>query len=166
MAIGTISWYSSLMENDQSSTDLAWLLHRNGQRLRGSVDQIALAHGLSGGLRDYMVLMLLEKAQPKTQSELADLAGIDKTTIMALIDRLEREGLVERKLDPANRRVRIPVLTARGRELQAMITTARLRAADQVPGMTPDEMHTLRALLIKLDAACEAAGIKIIGSCV
>jgi MarR family transcriptional regulator, organic hydroperoxide resistance regulator len=154
------------MKSDEISSDLAWLLHRNGQRLRSYVDQIATSHGLTGGLRDYIVLTTMEKAQPKTQSELGDLAGIDKTTIMALIDRLEREGLVERKHDPANRRVRIPVLTSKGRKLQATITSARIKAADQVPGMSANEIQTLRALLIKLDAACEAAGIKIVGSCV
>jgi DNA-binding MarR family transcriptional regulator len=154
------------MAADESPIDLAWLLQRNGQRLRSAIDQISVAQGLSGGLRDYIVLTAMEMQKPKTQSELGELAGVDKTTLMALLDRLERDGLVERKLDPTNRRVRTPVLTPKGRDLQTAVTVARLRAADEVPGMTAAELQALRALLIKLDAACEEAGMKIVGSCV
>ena len=132
--------------------------------MRGSVDQVALAHGLSGGLRDYIVLMMMEKAQPKTQSDLGELTGIDKTTLMTSLDRLERDGLVKRKLDPTNRRVRTPVLTPKGKKLQAEITAARLRATDHIPGITANELQMLQALLIKLDAAWEAAGVKIVSS--
>jgi DNA-binding MarR family transcriptional regulator len=157
---------AGVMAADESPIDLAWLLQRNGQRLRSAIDQISVAHGLSGGLRDYIVLTAMEMQKPKTQSELGELAGVDKTTLMALLDRLERDGLVERKLDPTNRRVRTPVLTPKGRDLQTAVTVARLRAADEVPGMTAAELKALRALLIKLDAACEEAGMKIVGSCV
>ena len=147
------------------SQDLAWLLQRNGQRLQAATDRTALAHGLTGGLRDYVILVLLEREQPKTQNELGQRAGVDKTTLMAVLDRMEREGLVERRLDPKNRRVRIPVATAKGRKLLAAVTAAR-RAAEEVPGMTATELKTLRKLLIRLDEACEAAGLKFTGSCV
>ncbi len=154
------------MAGSDISTDLALLFQRNGQRLRNTIDQISVAHGLVGGLRDYAVLTTLEEQKPKTQSELGELVGLDKTTLMAQLDRLEREGFVERKLDPANRRVRTPVLTPKGKKLQRTITVARRKAVDDIPGMTASELQTLRALLIKLDAACEEAGMKIVGSCV
>ena len=112
-----------------------------------------------------MVLVLLERDQPRTQVELGQRAGVDKTTLMAVLDRMEGQGLVERTLDPNNRRVRIPVATAKGRALQAKITAAR-RAAEEVPGMTASELNTLRKLLVRLDEACEAAGMKFTGSCV
>jgi len=144
--------------------DLAWLLHRNGQRLRAASDRLALAHGLTGGLRDYVVLGLLEQEQPGTQALLGQRAGVDKTTLTALLDRMERDGLVERRLDPNNRRVRIPVATARGKKLLATIGAAR-RAAEEVPGMTATELRQLRKLLTRLDEACEAAGMSFSGSC-
>jgi DNA-binding MarR family transcriptional regulator len=149
----------------KKSQDLAWLLQRNGQRLQAVTDRVALGHGLAGGLRDYVILVLLECEQPRTQAELGHLAGVDKTTLMAVLDRMEREGLVERRLDPTNRRVRIPVATDKGRALEATITASR-RAAEEVPGMTATELKTLRALLVRLDEACEAAGMRFSGSCV
>jgi DNA-binding MarR family transcriptional regulator len=115
------------MAKGDQCDELVWLLQRAGQRLRAVTDHIAVAHGMSGGLRDYIVLTLLLTARPNTQVELAVLAGVDKTTLMALLDRLEQEGLVERKLDPGNRRVRKPVATPKGEKLQAAVTAARRR---------------------------------------
>ncbi len=145
--------------------DLAWLLLRNGQRLQAETDRVARSHGLTGGLRDYVVLVLLESEKPRTQIELGQLAGVDKTTLTAVLDRMEEAGLVERRLDPNNRRVRIPVATAKGVRLRGVITAAR-RAAEEVPGMTAKELQVLRKLLMKLDGACEGAGMKVSGSCV
>jgi DNA-binding MarR family transcriptional regulator len=157
------SYHPSVASTDTSG-DLAWLLHRCAQRLRAAIDVIAIKNGLSGGLRDYMVLTFLEEKRPKTQNELAQLAGLDKTTLMGVLDRLEREGLVERQLDPNNRRTRTPVATTKGRKLQNAVTAERLAAA--IPGMSASELRTLRGLLTKLDAACEEAGSRMSGPCV
>jgi hypothetical protein len=55
-------------------------------------------------------------------------------------------------------------VTPKGRKVQAALTVARRRAADEVPGMTAGDVKTLRALLVKLDRGCEEAGMKIVGS--
>lgn len=144
--------------------DLAWLLHRCGLRLQTDIDSLAVKNGLSGGLRDYILLTVLTVEQPETQNELAQIVGLDKTTLMKALDRLETQGLVERKLNPNNRRTRTPVATAKGRKLEKKITTARL--AVPVPGLSIDELETLRALLLNLDVACEDAGMEMSGSCV
>jgi DNA-binding MarR family transcriptional regulator len=146
------------------SRDLAWLLQRCGQRLRVATDAIAVKNGLEGGLRDYIVLICLATERPKTQSELGRLTGVDKTTLMGVLDRMAQEGLVERQLDPNNRRTRTPVLTARGEQVCGKVTTERL--AVEIPGMSAGELRSLSSLLTKLDAACEAAGMMISGSCV
>lgn len=146
------------------SSDLAWLLQSNAHRLRNALDRLAVAHGLRGGFRDYVLLTLLELERPATQAELGQLAHVDKTTLMSTLDALEAAGLVERKLNPGNRRVRQPVMTAKGRKVLTAVNVAR-RASEAVPGMTARDLKTLRALLVKLDAACEAAGLTAPGSC-
>lgn len=156
-------FYPSTVASTDTTQDLAWLLQRCGQRLRAAIDAIAMRNGLSGGLRDYIVLTFLDEKRPKTQNELAQHAGLDKTTLMTVLDRLEREGLVERKLDPNNRRTRTPVTTAKGRKVQHAVTVERLAAP--IPGMSASELRSLRALLTKLDATCEQAGLLISGSC-
>jgi hypothetical protein len=59
---------------------------------------------------------------------------------------------------------RTPVLTTKGRKLQNVVTMERLAAP--IPGMSATELRTLRALLTKLDVACEELGLKTSGSCV
>lgn len=144
--------------------DLAWLLHRCGLRLQTDIDALAIKNGLSGGLRDYILLTVLTVEQPETQNELAQIVGLDKTTLMKALDRLETQGLIERKLNPNNRRTRTPVTTAKGRKLEKRITAKRL--AVPVPGLSVDELEMLRGLLTSLDAACEDAGMEMSGSCV
>ena len=104
----------------------------------------------------------MQSSKPAAQSKLA---GLDKTTLMAALDRLERASLVERQLDPGNRRVRIPAITPPGSRVQEAITAAR-RAAEEVAGMTAKELQTLRKLLARLDQPCEATGMRSSGSCV
>ncbi|CAL9443579.1 Transcriptional regulator SlyA [Streptomyces sp. enrichment culture] len=52
-----------------------------------------------------------------TQSQIAEATGLDKTTMVVLTDHLEREGLAERTPSPSDRRVKILVLTDKGRRL-------------------------------------------------
>src|SRR5262245_53953119 len=54
-----------------------------------------------------------------TQIQLADMCGLDKTTMVVTVDELEKAGLVERQTSPTDRRARIIVVTPEGREVSA-----------------------------------------------
>jgi len=71
-------------------------------------------HGLS--LRDYEVLVRLSEAEGRLM-RMAELAGLIQDSSSCLshrIDRLVRDGLVSRALDPVDRRGRLARLTAKG----------------------------------------------------
>jgi DNA-binding MarR family transcriptional regulator len=57
------------------------------------------------------VLLLLGQHGPLDQAELGVLASVDRSTLSALLDRLEARRLVTRTIDLANRRRRIVELT-------------------------------------------------------
>lgn len=97
--------------------DLNWLLHRATQRVGAAFAEEIAKFGIS--LRGQLVLQALtnEEAQ-RTQLKLGAMLGLDKTTLTSELDKLERLGLVLRVPDPNDRRVRIPVITDKGRELQ------------------------------------------------
>ncbi len=140
--------------------DLTWLLHRAAHRMRGELDAVARAHGLAG-VRDWIVLTALGRGQPRTQLQLGTELGVDKTTLTSLLDRLERDQLVVRRLDPHDRRARIPEATDRGRQLQARIAQARDEAeAHLLAGFTPDEQNLLRSLLTRLAEGSETSADK------
>ena len=50
----------------------------------------------------------------RTQSELAEMANLDKTTMVVTMDALEKAGLAERRLSSTDRRARIIVVTEEG----------------------------------------------------
>ncbi|MCM3922807.1 MarR family transcriptional regulator, partial [Frankia sp. AiPs1] len=104
--------------------DLTWLLNRAAARMRGELDTVARGHGLAG-VRDWIVLTALGVEAGRTQLQLGRELGVDKTTLTSLLDRLEGDALVVRRLDPRDRRARIPEVTAAGRRLQARIAAAR-----------------------------------------
>ena len=59
--------------------------------------------------------------EPCPMRELADALGYDASHITGIVDRLEQRGLVERRPDTADRRVKRLVVTDAGIELQAEI---------------------------------------------
>jgi MarR family transcriptional regulator, transcriptional regulator for hemolysin len=52
-----------------------------------------------------------------TQAQLAERAWMDKTTMVNVLDEMERNGLAVRTLSPTDRRVRVVAITAKGRSL-------------------------------------------------
>src|SRR6266699_2954728 len=52
--------------------------------------------------------------EPRSQRELAQCLKFDASNVTAIVDRLEERGLVERRVDPSDRRVRRVVLTPAG----------------------------------------------------
>jgi len=81
----------------------------------------ALASELAGALeplgispRDHAVLGAALTGG-HTQKQLADLVGLDKTTMVVTLDELEAAGLARRVPSPTDRRARVVEVTAAGR---------------------------------------------------
>jgi len=90
--------------------------------MRTATGEQAEKHGIQ--LRDHIVLSALHKTPDLTQIELGKALGLDKTTLMSQLDRLESAGLVERHSDPRDRRARIPQITETGEALRSNVADA------------------------------------------
>lgn len=129
--------------------EITWLLHRAAQRMRVVTGDQAEKHGLQ--LRDHIVLSALEKTPGLTQVELAKTLGLDKTTLMSQLDRLEHQGLVARRPDSRDRRARIPELTPAGEQLRATVAAASTTAeADVLAGFSAADVAVFRQILFDL----------------
>lgn len=71
--------------------------------------------------RDHCVLAKAVEAN-RTQKEIAELALLDKTTMVVTVDALEKAGLVRRVPSPTDRRARIIEVTPKGRKVVATST--------------------------------------------
>ncbi len=123
---------------------------RTGQELAGKrLAPIGLTVRLCG------VLNLLGNG-PISQQELGEQLGIDRTTIVELIDQLERQGLVVRRRNAADRRSYALVLTPRGRAVQKRASKAFDAAADEFFGaLKPTERQLLSDMMRRLIAAAD-----------
>jgi DNA-binding MarR family transcriptional regulator len=138
-------------------SEITWLLHRAAQRMRAATGETAEKHGLT--LRDYIVLSALDKGPGLTQGELGKTLGLDKTTLMSQLDRLERTGLVVRHNDPRDRRLRIPVITGDGEALRAKVAAAcDTVETSALTGLDPDEIQGLRRMLFAIIGDVEDRG--------
>ena len=71
------------------------------------------------------------------QRTLAGRIGLDTSTIGAVVDRLENRGLIERKVSPHDKRVRLLSVTPDGRKLLQGVMPAMLRAQDRMLAPLP-----------------------------
>jgi DNA-binding MarR family transcriptional regulator len=68
--------------------------------------------------REWAVLISLDERRPRSQAELATLVGVDRTTMVALVDSLQRKGLIERRPHADDRRKNAIEITASGRDVR------------------------------------------------
>ena len=125
--------------------------------MRGATGEQAEKHGIQ--LRDYIVLSALDKTPNLTQVELAKSLGLDKTTLMSQLDRLERTGLVVRRSDPRDRRTRIPEITEAGDALRAQVASACDSAETAaLNSFSQEQVQIFRRMLFDIIGDSEARG--------
>lgn len=85
----------------------------------------------------YVVLVNLDDEPVRTQAAFAESIGADKTRIIEVLDDLQERGLITRDPDPADRRVRLLGLTAKGRRLRDTAQRAVQRNEQRLLGLVP-----------------------------
>jgi MarR family transcriptional regulator for hemolysin len=75
------------------------------------------AREISLNLAQAKTLTRLEKNEGVSQARLAELAEVDAMTMVRILDRMEADGLLERRPDPADRRARCLYLTAKAKPI-------------------------------------------------
>ncbi len=100
-------------------------------------------------------LLQLDPAAPVPTKVLAERLSCDPSNVTAFVDRLEKAGLIERRVARNDRRIKTLMITAEGRRMRERMIG--LMAADTPPlqYLTTDEQRRLLDLLNKAWAACE-----------
>jgi MarR family transcriptional regulator for hemolysin len=115
---------------------------------RAFADELAAA---GGSLATWLILVSLKNNSHAAQRDLAGAVGIEGPTLTHHLNRMETDGLVTRRRDPANRRVHRVELTEAGEAtftglLQTVIAfDARLRS-----GLDDEELAALHGFLDRL----------------
>lgn len=100
--------------------------------------------------REYSVLFHAQQAE-HTQIQLAELADVDKTTMVVTVDELEKAGLAERHPSTADRRARIVSVTRAGAEAVARGTAIADRVHRELLDALPaPEREVFVSALVRL----------------
>ncbi|NJA56133.1 MarR family transcriptional regulator [Streptomyces sp. NEAU-H3] len=123
-----------------------YLLHKAGLVLVEDVEKALGSVGMR--IRDFFVLAALAGGPELSQQDLSRLLNLDPTTVVTVIDEMERNGHVERRRNPADRRRYNLFLTASGRE--ALATADRVATEVESAffgGLSAEERAALRTTL-------------------
>ncbi|MEU8323106.1 MarR family transcriptional regulator [Nonomuraea sp. NPDC048881] len=115
----------------------------------------ALARQIEGHVRERAAALDLTAAQavalreltgPMTMSDLAGRMGCEPSNATFVIDRLEQQGVVERRPHPSDRRAKLLVLTQEGAGLRERLL-GLLTEGSPLAALTPGEQSVLQELL-------------------
>jgi MarR family transcriptional regulator for hemolysin len=104
-----------------------------------------------------LMVALYKDGQGASQRELAQRLGIEGPSLVRLLDRMERDGLVERRAVDNDRRVKAVHLSAKGESQLATIRTiaGQLRQ-ELMSGLSPTDVDTAMAVLAQIRSRAEA----------
>jgi DNA-binding MarR family transcriptional regulator len=101
--------------------------------------------------REYTVLAVLAEESPLSQTRVAEILGLDRTTILKLGASLEQLGLVVRERDPADRRAYAVALTPAGEQMRKQAFRLLLDCERRfLSTLAPLERKQLHDLLTRL----------------
>ena len=114
---------------------------------RGHLDPLGI------NVRELTVLQFLAGREPESQQQAAARLGVDRTTMVGLLDGLQAKGLLARRVDADDRRRNVVEVTAAGRRMLRKGMLASDAAERELLGALDEaEAAQLRTLLGRLAA--------------
>lgn len=132
-------------------------LHDGARTWRLALDK-RLKH-LGIGQSGWMTIAIIAKsAEPMSQRCLATQVGVEGPSMVSMLDRLERGGLVVREPSAQDRRVKLVLLTEEGRKVYAEVQSVAVSfRTTLLAGLDPEALATAAALLETVRSRIEEA---------
>ncbi|MFD7625252.1 MarR family winged helix-turn-helix transcriptional regulator [Streptomyces sp. NPDC059851] len=116
-------------------------------RYHEEYEQAAASHQLTGAQARVLNLLSLE---PMPMRHIAQKLKCEPSNITGIVDRLESRGLVERRPDPADRRVKLAAPTEEGLQTADRLRASLDFAREPLAGLSTAERAVLRDLLKRM----------------
>jgi DNA-binding MarR family transcriptional regulator len=137
------------MVSDSLQTDSLILIYDVARLMRTRADRLARQHGMTRA--QWVILAWLENKPGLAQIELAELVEVEPITIARLIDRLETHGLVERRADAKDRRIRRLFLRDKALPVLEEIKAYRRQLSEVMSqGLSPDQATAATQALLQM----------------
>jgi DNA-binding MarR family transcriptional regulator len=122
--------------------ELCGLVNGLAQQIAGHVRERAVALGLTAA----QATALREMTGPMTMRDLAERMSCEPSNATFVVDKLEKQGLIERRPHPTDRRAKHLVLTAEGEALRERLLELLSRDSP-LAGLSADQQRVLQELL-------------------
>jgi MarR family transcriptional regulator for hemolysin len=134
----------------------SYALHTTARTWRQALDRRMKDLGISQS--GWMAIALVaKKNRPQSQIELANAMGIEGPSMVAVLDKLSKDGLITREPSPTDRRVKLVILTEAGTALyRKVISKATAFRKDFLRDVDPKQLLQATELLEQLQAMLEA----------
>ncbi|MEV0227683.1 MarR family transcriptional regulator [Streptomyces sp. NPDC050704] len=116
-------------------------------RYHEEYEDAAGQHALTGAQARLLSLLSLE---PLPMRRLAQKLKCEPSNVTGIVDRLETRGLVERRPDPTDRRVKLAAATEEGRRVARSLRESLHFAREPLAGLSREERVSLRGLLVRM----------------
>lgn len=137
--------------NRNPERNLFSLLHDVARLTRVEADKRARVHGMTRA--QWSLMTRLARSPGLSQKELADLLEVEPISVARMVDRLEANGLLERRADANDRRVwRLHLLPAAGPMLKKMTALGEELGAFVTQNVSPAQREAMVAGLIQMKA--------------
>ena len=135
-------------------------LLRTGSELLTAFEAILGHHGLSQGRFLTLIVMNRNPDEAASPSSLAEKVGVKRATMTGLLDRLERDDLIERRAHQQDRRKIGVRLTPKGRQVLAEILPDYYRRVAKImANLTEKDRLELMTLLGKVNQGLSALSV-------
>lgn len=126
-----------------------WLAADIARLMRTVFDRRVRELGLTR--TQWLALTRISRRPGASQSDIAEMMEIEKAPAGRIVDRLEQKGWVERRPDPADRRINRIHLTERGTRIHAAILPiAEATVNDALGDLAPGERDRLTRLMVRV----------------
>ena len=139
--------------------DFVIVLNDVARRMRTRFDQWARNYGMTRA--QGLILARLERQPGLSQNELAIICEVEPITVGRLVDRLEARGFLERRADPADRRIRRLHLLPASAPILAKIHDYREALEDYLTeGLDPEVQKAMEEALLHMKFKLAAEAIR------
>jgi DNA-binding MarR family transcriptional regulator len=128
-------------------------LRTHSHLLRGLEQQLQVHGKIALGSYDVLVQLAEAPDSRLRMSELAEAVLLSRSGLTRLVDRLQKDGLVQREPDPEDARGMYTVLTAKGRDTLRDASRVHLAGVSELVlnRLSEPELRQLQALMTQLD---------------
>lgn len=126
------------------------------------VNQVSKSKLASYGVTpvQYALLRRLWERDGQFGYEIADQLLLDSATITGIIDRLEQNGFIERRMDPKDRRNKLVFLTEKGRSLEVPLREKMDEMNQEVlSGLNVEEIQRFKQTLFDIGISSKNKGL-------